>query len=153
MTVKKLSASVLPAFPLLLLLLALSTMVSFGNDRSNFRWDTPGNGMTAHNMAVAANLSPAHNFLGFYRQTLDADGAPTYAVYNRFPIGGYALIKLAMLPFWDDLSARRDAARLLMLLFFTATAVLAYLSLARLTAHRWIALSCTRATWINSWSG
>ncbi len=151
MTVKKLSASALPAFPLLLLLLALSTVFLFGNDRSNFRRDVPGNGMTAHNMAVAANLSPAHNFLGFYWQTLNADGAPTYVAYNRFPIGGYLLIKLAMLPFGDDLSAQLYAARLLMLLFFAATAVLAYLSLARLTAHRWIALTATLLTFSSSY--
>ena len=151
MTVKKLSASVLPAFPLLLLLLALSTVFLFGNDRSYFYRAGGHTEITGNHMAVAANLSPAHNFLGFYRQTLDADGAPTYQPYNRFPIGGYALIKLAMLPFWDDLSAQLYAARLLMLLFFAATAVLAYLSLARLTAHRWIALTATLLTFSSSY--
>ena len=143
MTIKKLSAALLPALPLLLLLLALSTVFLFGNDRGHFYRPGHHNDTTANYLAVAANLSPAHNFLGFYRQTLDADGAPTYHVYNRFPIGGYLLIKLAILPFGDDLSAQLYAARLLMLLFFTATAVLAYLSLARLTAHRWMALTAT----------
>ena len=143
MIVKKLSASLLPALPLLLLLLALSTVVLFGSDRGSFYRDGSHNNITGNHMAVAANLSSAHNFLGFYRQTLDTDGAPTYQPYNRFPIGGYLLIKLAILPFWDDLSAQLYAARLLMLLFFTAAAVLAYLSLARLTAHRWIALTAT----------
>ena len=142
MTVKKLSASLLPALPLLLLLLALSTLFLFGSDRGHLY--QPGiDGMGANHLAIAANLSPAHNFLGFFRQTLDADGTPTYDVYNRFPIGGYLLIKLAILPFGDDLSAQLYAARLLMLLFFAAAAVLAYLSLARLTAHRWIALTST----------
>ena len=143
MVVKKLSASVLPVFPLLLLLLALSTVFLFGNDRGHFYRYGTSNETTANHLAVAANLSPAHNFLGFFRQTLDADGTPTYDVYNRFPIGGYLLIKLAILPFGDDPSAQLYAARLLMLLFFTAAAVLAYLSLARLTAHRWIALTAT----------
>ena len=151
MTVKQLSASVLPAFPLLLLLLALSTMFLFGNDRGYFYRYGDHNGITGKQLAVAANLSPAHNFLGFYRQTLNNDGAPTYDVYNRFPIGGYLLIKLAMLPFGDDLSAQLYAARLLMLLFFAATAVLAYLSLARLTAHRWIALTATLLTFSSSY--
>ena len=143
MTVKQLSASVLPAFPLLLLLLALSTVFLFGNDRGHFYRPKSHSSLTANHMAVAANLSPTHNFLGFYRQTLNNDGAPTYQPYNRFPIGGYLLIKLAMLPFGDDPSAQLYAARLLMLLFFMATAVLAYLSLTRLTAHRWIALTAT----------
>ena len=151
MTVRKLSASVLRAFPLLLLLLALSTVFLFDNDRSDFRLDAPDASISANYMAVAANLSPAHNFLMFYRQILNADGTPTYRPYNRFPIGGYLLIKLAMLPFWDDLSAQLYAARLLMLLFFAATAVLAYLSLSRLTAHRWIALTATLLAFSSSY--
>ena len=151
MTVKKLSASLPPAFPLLLLLLALSTVFLFGNDRGYFSRYESHNTLTGNHLAVAANLSPAHNFLGFYRQTLDADGTPTYEVYNRFPIGGYLLIKLAILPFGDDPSAQLYAARLLMLLFFAATAVLAYFSLSRLTAQRWIALTATLLTFSSSY--
>ena len=151
MTVKQLSASILPAFPLLLLLLALSTVFLFGNNRGYFYRDGRHNNITGNHLTVAANLSPAHNFLGFYRQTLNADGTPTYQPYNRFPIGGYLLIKLAMLPFGDDLSAQLYAARLLMLLFFAATAVLAYLSLSQLTAHRWIALTATLLAFSSSY--
>ena len=139
MTVNKLNA----ALPLLLLLLTLSTVFSFGGERGYFYRPWTHTNLTGNYLALVANLSPAHNFLGFRRQTLDAAGAPSYEVYNRFPIGGYLLIKLAILPFGDDSSAQLYAARLLMLLFFTATAVLAYLSLARLTAHRWMALTAT----------
>jgi len=147
MTVKKLNASL----PLLLLLLALSTVFLFGNDRGHFY--RPGHDVTvtSQTLAIVANLSPDHNFLEFLAQTLDAAGAPTYVVYNRFPIGGYLLIKLAILPFGDDPSAQLYAARLLMLLFFTATAVLAYLSLARLTAHHWIALTATLLTFSSAY--
>ena len=53
------------------------------------------------------------------------------------------LIKAATLPFSDDLSAQIYAARMLMLLFFAAAAVLAYLALSRLTPDRWIALTAT----------
>ena len=143
MIVKNLHAPLLPAFPLLLLLLALSTVFPFGNERGHFYRPGHHDHLTKIHLVLAANRSPAHNFLGFFRHTLDADGAPTYDVYNRFPIGGYLLIKLAILPFDDDLSAQLYAARLLMLLCFTATAVLAYLSLARLTTHRWLALTAT----------
>jgi len=135
-----------PRLPLALLLLALSTVFLFGNDRGYFYRSTAHSMGSANHLAVAANLSPAHNFLGFRRQTLDAAGAPSYEVYNRFPIGGSLLIKLAILPVGDDSSAQLYAARLLMLLFFTASAVLAYLSLARLTAHRWMALTATLLT-------
>ena len=140
-----------PQLPLALLLPALFTVFLFGNERGHFYRSGHHNNMTANYLALAANLSPDHNFLGFYWQTLDADGAPTYEVYNRFPIGGSLLIKLAIIPFDDNLSAQLYAARLLMLLFFTATAVLAYLSLARLTAHRWIALTATLLTFSSTY--
>ena len=96
-----------------------------------------------NHLAVAANLSPKHDFLLFYYRTADKDGTPSYVPYNRFPLGGYALIKLAILPFDNDLSAQIHAARVMFLLFFAASAVLAYLSLRRLTANRWIALTAS----------
>lgn len=94
-------------------------------------------------MAIVENLSIDHHFLTFIRQIPETDGKPTYDLYSRFPIGSYALIKLAILPFGDGLSAKIYAARILMLLFFAAAAVMAYLSLRRLTASRWIALTAT----------
>ena len=126
-----------------LLLLALSTVFIFGNDRSHFYRPGHHNWVSSEHLAVAVNLSPEHNFLMFHRQTLDANGAVSYQPYNRFPIGGYALIKAATLPFSDDLSAQIYAARMLMLLFFAAAAVLAYLALSRLMPDRWIALTAT----------
>ena len=130
--------------PPILLLLALSSAFIFGSaQRGNFYRDINHNSMSAKNLAVAENLSPEHQFLMFRKQVLDADGKHAYEVYNRFPIGGYALIKLAILPFGDDLSAKIYAARMLMLLFFAAAAVLAYLSLARIASNPWIALTAT----------
>ena len=132
-----------PSLPLLLLLLALSTVFLFGNDRGQFYRSPHHNGVSANHLAVAANLSAEHDFLLFYHQTLDQDGTPYYAPYNRFPLGGYALIKLAILPFDNDFSAQLHAARVMFLLFFAGSAVLAYLSLRRLTANRWIALTAS----------
>ena len=129
--------------PCLLLLLALSTVFLFANDRSHFYRDGFHAYLSSQSMPLAANLSPDHHVLMFFRQTPDADGTPAYQPYNRFPIGTYALIKLAMLPFENDLEKQIYAARLLMLLFFTAAAVLAYLSLCRLIANPWIALTAT----------
>ena len=99
--------------------------------------------LSYYDMAISANLSPNHNFLMFIRQTLNADGAVSYEPYNRFPIGGYVLIALAILPFGDDLASQLYAARTLMLLCFAATALLAYLCLCRLTHHPWIAATAT----------
>lgn len=129
--------------PFVLLLLGLSTVFPFGNDRGHFYRPGHHDAVTSNYLAVVANLSFEHNFVRFYHQTLDADGTITYDVYHRFPIGGYILLKLATLPFGDDFSTQIYAARMAMLLFFVATAVLAYLSLCRLTSNRWIALAAT----------
>ena len=85
--------------PLPLLLLALSTVFLFGNDRGHFYRPGHHSGVSANHLTVAENLSPKHNFLLFFSQTLDEGGALSYHPYSRFPLGGYALIKLAMLPF------------------------------------------------------
>ena len=132
--------------PPVLLLLALASVFLFGS-RGHYSEDEH------KKLAIAENLSIEHRFLLFVEQDLDADGKRTfqqsydrfpiggYALYGRFPIGGYALIKLAILPFGNDLSAKISAARALMLLCFSAAAILAYMSLCRLTSSRWIALT------------
>ena len=135
--------------PPALLLIALSSVFIFGCDRRGYfaRSFSYGEGIhdeiSAKNMAIVENLSIDHHFVMFERQVLDADGDPVILVYNRFPIGSYALTKLSTLPFGDDLSAKIYAAKTLMLLFFAAAAVMAYLALARLASNRWIALTVT----------
>ena len=133
--------------PPALLLLALSSIFLFDNDkRSYFKLtvlEHSHDQVSAKNMAIAENLSFEHRLLMFTSHTIDSDGNPTYDAYNRFPIGSFALIKLAILPFGNDLLAKIYAARTLMLLFFIAAALLAYLSLRRLASSRWIALTAT----------
>ena len=133
------------SLPLALLLLALATVFLFGGGRGHpyHGGDDHHDAITWLHMAVALNLSPAHGFLGFRRLTRDDDGDLGYEAYNRFPVLGHALIRLATLPFPDDASARLAAARTLMLAFFAAAAVLAYLALGRLTGNRWAALAAT----------
>ena len=126
------------------LLLALSTVFIFSNDQRSYLYrDAKHMTLTHHKMSISANLSLDHNFLMFYRQTRNADGTLSYEAYNRFPIGGYVLIALVIMPFGDDLAAQLYAARTLMLVCFVATALLAYLSLCRLTLQPWIAASAT----------
>ena len=129
--------------PPALLLFALSSVFLFSGDRSHFYREHSHNILSAERLAIAENLSIKHHFLMFTAQTLDSDGNTVYIPYNRFPIGGHALIKLAILPFGGDLSAQVYVARTLMLLFFAAAAVLAYLSLCHLISSRWIALTAT----------
>lgn len=95
--------------------------------------------LTWNHMAVAANLSPAHGWLGFYRRVRDAEGVH-YEPYNRFPVLGHLLIKLAAAPFATD-AARLQAARALMLAFFGAAALAAWLAVWRLADDAWIALA------------
>ena len=131
------------AAPLALLLLALATVFLFGGGRGHLYQAFARDHITLNHLTVALNLSPEHGFLGFYRLRLDDAGETTYEPYNRFPVLGHALIRLATLPFPDDGSARLSAVRTLMLAFFAAAATLAYFSLCRLTRSRWAALAAT----------
>ena len=131
------------AAPLAVLFLALATVFVFGGGRGHFYEEYTHDHITWNHMTVATNLSPAHGFLGFYRLTLDDDGARIYRPYNRFPVLGHALMKLVTLPFPDDISARLAVVPTLMQTFFVAAATLAYLALCRLTANRWGALGAT----------
>ena len=106
--------------------------------------------ITMNHMKVATNLAIEHNFLGFYRLMLTADGERIYKPYNRFPVGGHILIKLVTLPFSDDLPAALRAARLLMWAFFAGTMMLAYLSLSRLIASRRAAIGATLLAFASS---
>ena len=131
------------AAPLGLLLLALASVFAFGGDRSQFYRPSLHDDISAQSLTLAANLSAEHRFLGFRRRYFDDGGEPRYVVYHRFPVGSYVLVKLAILPAGDGIPGRIAAARLLMLAFFAASAVLAYLALARLIGDRRIALAAT----------
>lgn len=135
--------------PLFVLLLGMSTVFFFVGDRGHFyrnAWNPSDHfhWTSSQHLTIAVNLSHSHNFLGFESQSADIDGNIVYSdAYNRFPPIGYVLIKLVTLPFGDDLSNRIYAAQMLMLIFFVGTAVLAHLTLCRLTSHRWIASAAT----------
>ncbi len=118
-------------------------MFVFGNDRSQFYRKGQHNGVSIVTLQIAANLSAGHGFLQYQWRSLDEHGEPQYVVYNRFPVGSYALVRLAIAPFGDDAPRAIHAARLLMLAFFAASAVLAHLALARLLGDRRIALAAT----------
>ena len=129
--------------PPALLMLALSSVFLFGSDqRGYFYKGTRGihEQLSSKNMAIVENLSIDHNFAMFRRQFPRRDGELAYELYSRFPIGSYALIKLATLPFGDDLSAnlRRenaDAALLRRSSYGIPGAA------PRLASSRWIALT------------
>ena len=140
------SSSATTLITLVLLFLALATVFLFGGSRGQPVYGTPGaydQQITRVHMIVALNMSPAHGFLGFHRLIRTGEDDFAYVPYNRFPVLGHALIRLATLPFPDDISARQAVAQMLMLVFFAAAATLAYLALCRLTGNRWTALAAT----------
>ena len=59
---------------LLLLLLALSTVFLFGNDRGHFYRARKHDWLTSQHLTQAVNLSPDHNFLLFISATENAGG-------------------------------------------------------------------------------
>lgn len=140
-------------FSLALLLLAVSVVMgaSIPNidtfyqtyDPEDWRAPQLHNALTSSTLAIAANRSPEHGFVGFFSQLLTPEGGRTYHLYNRFPIGGYLIVKAAVTPFPDDLAAQISAARVLMWVFFAATVVTAFLSMRRLTASPGVSLAAT----------
>ena len=122
---------------------ALAAVFVCNRGYGEFRGSHHHDQLSRGNLSVAANLASEHGFLGFYHRQLGADGTVVYKPYNRFPILGHALIRLAGLPFPEDLSAQLAAARVLMLLFYCAAALLGYLTLRRLLEERWPALAAT----------
>ena len=131
-----------PILPLIVLLLTLASVFAFSNERGHFYRYGPHGGNSGNYMAIIANISLEDLFLGYYHERLvSPDGATYFHLYNRFPLGGFVLTKLATLPFGGNLSAQIYAAQVVMLLFYAAAALMAYLALRRLTGNPWIALA------------
>ena len=137
--------------PTALLLLALAAAFAFSGARDSFYRSRSHDWNSSKNMALAENLSPSHNFRLFLWRSPGEDGAPVYEMYSRFPVGGPALIKLAALPFGDDVSAKILAARTLALAMFAGAALFVYLALARITGCRWTALAATLFGFSSFW--
>ena len=136
------------AAPLALLLLALSSVFVFGGDRGYLYRPGHHDFDTSQTMTVAANLSPGDGFQMCRRRRPESGPGPSCAhPYNVFPIGPFALVRLATEAVGDSFVRQLYAARLLMLAFFAAAAVLAYLSLVRLLGDRWIAAAATLLAW------
>ena len=136
------SAAPLRWLPMGVLLAAMAALFAFGGDRAYFYRSGNHNYNSAKTMAIAENLSFEHRFRLFSRAIPYADGdGALYKFYSRYPVGGYALVKLAALPFGDDLTAKILAGRALALLMFAGAALAAYLAIARAASDRWIALA------------
>ena len=112
-------------------------LLALGGDRGYlYRAEGEHDWGTVKNLVIAENLSIEHNFLLTTKVWRDDDGGFRYAPYGRFPVGGYVLLKLALLPFGNDLAAKLMAARVLMLMMFCGAAALAFLAMSRVTGSR-----------------
>ena len=131
--------------PLALPLAMFVALLALGGDRGYFYREDAyesniHNYTTARALAIAKNLSPDHNFRLAHRIWRDDGGGLAYGLYSRFPIGSFALAKLAILPFGGDIASELIAARVLALLMFCGAAALACLAVARIAGSRRIAL-------------
>ncbi len=128
--------------PLALALAMFAILIALGGDRGYFyRSGGIHDFNTAQTLTIAENLSPEHNFRLAYRIFPNEDGGFEYHFYGRFPVGGFALTKLAIAPFGDDLAAKLAAARVLALAMFCGAALFAYLAIARIAGGRLVALA------------
>ena len=127
--------------PLPLLLIALSALFVFGENRDVFYRERLHSQSVSSTLAIAENLSPSLYFRMFTRAYPKEDGGFHWDLYGRFPVGSHLLLKLAIAPFGDDLSAKILASRILALLMFCGAALFAYLAIARISGSRWIALA------------
>ena len=132
----------LPAAALALFMFA--ALLALGGDRWHFyRWGGHHDFATARTLTIAENLSPEHNFILARGVWLNANGGFEYNFYGRFPIGGFVLARLAILPFGDGLADKLFAARILAMLMFCGAATCAFLAVARIAGSRRVALAAT----------
>ena len=130
--------------PPLLLLAALSTIFIFANDRGAFYRPGGHNNVSELTLSIATNLSPEHNFiLTEYFAFDESTGEAGYVPYSRFPIGNYVILKIAGLAFESDISKQIQSARVVMLLFFIGSGLLAYFSLDKIFRNSWASLGST----------
>ena len=128
--------------PLALPLAMFIALLALGGDRGYvYRHGNVHSKTAIRTLAIAENLSPEHNFRLAHRIWRDDDGGVRYNLYSRFPVGGYALVKLATMPFGNDLAAKLWAGAVLALLMFCGAALLAHLAIIRLTSSRWVAFA------------
>ena len=131
------------AVPLAVLAACLASVFAFGLAGGRFTRSAGDDPVSVRTLARAAHLSPEHSFVPFTRRTLDADGAAAVVRDGGAAPLGDLLLGLVRFGFADDPATELAAARVAMAAFFCLAALLAYLSLVRLTGRRYAALGAT----------
>ena len=131
------------AIPLAVLAACLASVFAFGLAGGRFTRSAGDDPVSVRTLARAAHLSPEHSFVPFTRRTLDADGGAAVVRDGGVPPLGDLLLGLVRFGFADDPATELAAARVAMAAFFCLAALLAYLSLVRLSGRRYAALGAT----------
>ncbi|MEA3497130.1 MAG: hypothetical protein U9R42_13970, partial [Bacteroidota bacterium] len=127
-------------FAIIILVLASFYIIVF--QKTNIGFQAGHNGfLSSHGITIAKNLSSKHNFLMFHKMSLDKEGNSIYSAYNSFPITTFAIIKLSMLPFPDNLSNQIFIARKIILLFFCSGMFIAFFIFFEFTKKALLSLS------------
>ena len=121
-----------------------------GGERGFFYRPWSPDWQTVQTLTLVENLSLDRPFLS-KRVYRTPEGGVAYETYNRYPPGTVLLLKFALLPFAGDLPAQILVAQWLMLALFGAAAVLAYLSLARITRRPPVAAAATLLVFSSSY--
>lgn len=133
-----------------MLVAVLGSVFVVGGERGHFYRPWSPDWHTVKALTLVENLSVDQPFLS-RRVYRTPEGGVAYDTYNRFPPGVVLLLKFALLPFDGDLPAQILAAQWLMLVFFCAAAVFAYLSLARITLQPVVAATATLLVFSSSY--
>ncbi len=87
--------------------------------------------VSSHNLAIASRATPENGFVGHARSFLDADGAPDYLYFDRYP-PFFSVTLGALTSLTEDLATKVWIARQLMHVIFILTMLFAWLLLRRL---------------------
>ena len=139
-----------PAAPLLVLAGCLAAVFAFALAEGRFARPVADRAGAA-TLAQVANLSAEHRFVGFTHREIEPGGPPdldadldaAFVLGEDRPLGGGLALRVATSHFGDDQAAQAFAARALLAALWCLSAVLAYLSLVRLSGRRWTALGAT----------
>lgn len=87
--------------------------------------------VSSHNLAIASRATAANGFVGHARSFLDADGAPDYLYFDRYP-PFFSILMGALTGLTEDLATKVWIARQAMHVMFILTMLFAWLLLRRL---------------------
>ena len=123
----RLQRLLVPAYFGLLAVIVLGTQFAgtgFGN-KAHFSW------VSSHTLAIVSRATPANGFVGHSRNVMDADGAPDYRYFDRYPPFFSATLGV-LTSLTDDLATKVWIARQVMHVIFVLTMLFAWLLLRRL---------------------